>query len=380
MKKFLFPTLLVLLTCFIGCQKDTLLETPEVPVTTDVQQTIHEQYFAPLEIGELSFRNSCWTEVPAGSVDALADAIANTCENGIIYLKSGMHTENEMVTITKSVKIIGEEGAVLKVKSDLAPYNPDLSMNIFPGVHILDAPGTLIQDLEILPVDDDGGTAILIENSDASAVMRCDISNFQFSIMIEKSDRITAMFNTIVASSLWLTGEVQEALGITAINGESNYIADNDVSNAFFGVWACGSWGTYERNSTHDNMVGLILCNVPVYMLLPSGEVTGSEIPATGWKVTDNTSIGNFDNGIMVIDGSKYNKVWNNQVHGNGLSPMVGTAADIETFNDSYLFGFLTPEVHDNYIDTSNDPLTTIRNCGTDNTFIGGIDIGGDCR
>ncbi|MCB0522560.1 MAG: right-handed parallel beta-helix repeat-containing protein [Lewinellaceae bacterium] len=375
MKKLiqLLPILLVL--SIQSCQKDSTEKADQN------LQPENSRYTAPLNTGELTSRSGCdWTEIPAGSVDALADAIASTCDNGVIYLRAGMHTENLRVTVSKSVKIIGEAGAVLKIKSDLAPYNTDGTENIFPGLHILNAPGTLVQDLEIQPVDGDGGTAILIEKSDASAVMRCKISNFQFSIMIEKSDRITAMFNNIVATGLWQTGVVNEALGIVVINGKSNYISDNEVSNAFFGVWACGSWSTYERNSTHGNYIGLILCNVPLYMVLPSGDVTGAETPATGWKVSNNTSTDNFDNGIMVIDGSKFNKIWNNQVHGNGLSPLAGTAADIETFDDSYLFGFLTPSVQDNYIDATSDPATTTRNCGINNTFVGGTDIGGSCR
>jgi hypothetical protein len=376
MKRIIFATLVLTVWLLSGCQKDQL------PETQQAQSIPTTQYFTPVNIGEISTRGSCdWTELPAGSVDALAAAIANTCDNGVIYLKSGLHTETKHITITKPVKIIGENGAVLKIKSDLAPTNPVTgAIAILPGLHVLNAPGTLIQDLEIRPVDDDGGSAILFENSDASATMRCKISNFQFAVVVEKCDRMTIMFNKIATTSAWQTGVVAEAHAIMLVNGASSYVSDNEVSNSFFGIWACGEWGTLERNFCHGNAVGLILCNVPKGVILPSGEVTGSEIPATGWKTTNNTYTGNFDNGIMIIDGSKFNQVWNNQVHGNGLSPITGTAADIETYNDSYLFGFLTPKVRDNYIDTSSDPATTIRNCGTNNTFVGGIPIGGDCR
>ncbi|MCP3933670.1 MAG: hypothetical protein GY705_31770 [Bacteroidetes bacterium] len=147
-----------------------------MPAPVESQKTDTHQYFAPLTDGEISDRNGCDPIViPAGSVDALADAIAEICENGVIYLEGGMHTENEAVTITKSVKIIGKEGAVLKVFSELAPYDDAGLQNVFPGLHILNAPNTLIQDVTILPVDPDGGTAILIENSHGAAVMRCEI-------------------------------------------------------------------------------------------------------------------------------------------------------------------------------------------------------------
>ncbi|MCB0521115.1 MAG: right-handed parallel beta-helix repeat-containing protein [Lewinellaceae bacterium] len=374
MKKLLTSTFAIVLFVLLGCQKEN--PQPEQITTTE------GPYMAPLVItGEITSRSGCdWTEIPAGSVDALAAAIASACDNGVIYLRAGMHTENAVLTITKPVKIIGETGAVLRIHSELTPPDPTTgAFPVNPALHVLNAPGFLLQDIELQPSGADGGGALLLENSHQSGVMRCKFTNFQYSIAVQKSDRTTIMFNTVVSNGAWQAGG-PNAYGITIINGKSAYVSDNDVSNALFGIWACDRWGTAERNNTHGNAVGLILCNVPAALQFPDGFIGGSETPGTSWKVTNNTSTGNFDNGIMIIDGASNNRVWNNQVHGNGLFPLAGTAADIESFDDSHLFGFLTPKAHDNYIDATSDSATTIRNCGVNNTFAGGTAIGGSCR
>lgn len=329
MKKLLY--LLPILSVFFlhSCQKDAQPAT-----VAEAPQESADRYTAPLDLDGLSFRSGCpWAVIPAGSVDALAAAIAGICDDGVIYLKAGMHTENSSLTISKPVKIIGETGAILKIKSDVSTAPLPNPLPLHPALHILNAPGALVQDLDIQPLDEDGGCAILLENSHGCGVMRNKFTGFQFAILVEKSDRTTIMFNNVTATGKWQTGELPDVYSIVNINGKSPYISDNTVTNSVFGIWACDEWGTAERNETTGNMIGLILCKVPAAYQLPSGEVTGSLKSGTGWKVNANTSTGNFDNGIMVIDGASQNRLWNNTVHGNGLFPIAGTAADIETFS-----------------------------------------------
>lgn len=360
MKKLLLTSIAIAI-CLFGCQKDSTVEPAET------QQSTPDQYFAPIDLENLSSRNSCpWTVVPAGSVDALADAIENTCDDGVIYLKAGMHTENHALTITKPVKIIGETGAVLRIKSELTPADPATgSFPINPALHVLNAPGFLLQDVELQPSGTDGGGALLLENSHQSGVMRCKFNNFQYNIMVQKSDRMTVMFNTIVANGAWQTGG-PNTYGIVIINGKSAYVSDNDVSNALFGIWACDRWGTAERNFTHGNYIGLILCNVPPALQFPDGFIGGSEIPATGWKARNNKSTGNFNIGYLVIDGANNNLLENNNASGNG-------AYDMELTTDTYRFGFLTPAAYSNTVNTGNYPNITIKNCGPNNTVNGGV-------
>ncbi len=350
---------------FVACQKEQ--NPANIPAQED------KNYFVPDLKTFSTNRSSCeWTTLPAGSVDALAAAIANTCEGGIIYLKSGIHTESQSIVVNKTVKIIGEAGAVLKVKSALSPVDTaagNIPLNV--GLHILNAPGTLIQDIAIEPFDSNGGTAILIENSSQSAVIHCNITAHQFGIILEKSDRIALMRNTIVVSGAWQTGQVSEAHGIIVMNGKSAYVSDNDVSNALFGIWACDKWGTLERNNTHGNYIGVILCKVPPVIRLPGGQVTGAPFPATLWKTRQNNSSNNFNAGYLVIDGSNNNLLENNDGGSNGTY-------DYEIVGDSHRFGFLTPFAFDNTVYAK--PGQTVKNCGTNSTVIGGVavDIGVD--
>ncbi len=362
MKKLRFSALLFWGTLtFFACLKE------QNPANTPAQED--KNYFVPdMKTFSLS-RSSCdWTTLPAGSADALAEAIANTCEGGVIYLKSGIHTESQSVVIQKSVKIVGEAGAVLKVQSELSPVDTATgNIPVHAALHILNAPGTLIQDIAIEPLGSDGGAAILIENASQSAVIHCNITAHQFGIILEKSDRIALMRNTIVVSSAWQTGLVSDAHGIVVMNGKSAYASDNDISNALFGIWACDKWGTCERNSTHENYIGIILCKVPNgSMRLPGGQVTGAEFSATLWKTRQNHSYNNFDAGYLIIDGSNNNLLENNDGGNNATY-------DYEIVGDSYRFGFFTPFAFDNILYAK--PGQTVKNCGQNSTVIGGVAV-----
>ncbi len=368
--------LLAALLAFFSCQKEKT--APPAPSTDDAQ------YYTP-NLAELTAtdRSACdWTTIPAGSVNALAAAIAGACDNGVIYLKAGVHTESAAVLVNKPVKFIGETGAVLKLNAAFSLIDPVTNEYILhPGLHLLNTSNVLVQNLDIQPTGTDGGTAIFMENAPGSCVLKCGITNFQYGVLVQNSDRVAIMQNHIKASGLWQTGGIPEALNVVIINGKSAYVADNEVENALFGIWACDQWGTCERNNAHGNAIGLICCKVPPGgFFTPAGVAIGADQPGNHWKISQNTSTGNFDNGIMVIDGAHHNRIWNNQVHGNGLAPFAGTATDIEIFSDSHLFGFLTPAAHDNFVDASSDVATTIRNCSSGNTVVGGHLVSGGCR
>ena len=377
MKKITSSTILLATLFFIGCQKDlNIQETVQPPQSIDEShyyepsKELLASYDALRNAPTIGTRAACdWIEIPAGSTDALAQAINNACSGGVIYLKTGFHTETKQITITKSVKIIGQAGAVLKIKSSLRPGNATTE-KITPNValHILNAPRTLIQDLDIQPTDTDGGAAILIENSPESAVMRNKITNFQFGVLIEKSDRMAIMQNTIKVSGAWQTGQISAALGILIINGKSTYIAENLVSNAISGIFASDQWGTSFQNTASGNFLGMILCNAPKSLVLPSGQVTGSLIPATGWKFNNNTSTDNLNVGYVVIDGANRNILENNNAARNG-------SYDMELTTDSYRFGFLTPMSYDNTVNAGSFQNISIKDCGRNNKITGGIKV-----
>jgi Periplasmic copper-binding protein (NosD) len=362
---------------FVGCQKNVDQVATEAPQYLTDENHYYEpskellaSYDALTNPSTLKTRSACnWIELPAGSTDALAQAVTDVCAGGVIYLKSGVHTENKMVTISKSVILIGEKGAVLKVKSSLSSYDTvNMNVALKPALHFLNAPRSAVLDLEIQPIDGDGSTAILFENSNESAAIRCKISKFQSAVMVEKSDRMAIMKNTVVCSSSWQTDPFPFGESIVIINGKSAYISDNEVSNSLFGIWPCDEWGTCERNNTHGNFLGVILCNVPAGIyLLPSGRGVGAKIPTKGCKVRNNKSMEN-QWGILVIDGANNNILENNDIAKNA-------AYDIELTTDSYRFGFLTPMAYDNTVDVGSFSTVRVKDCGRNNKVIGGIKI-----
>ena len=374
MKKITSSAILLTTLFFIGCQKDLNVKEPVQPSQPIDESHYYEpskellaSYDALRNPSALGTRAACdWIEIPAGSTDALAQAINNACAGGVIYLKTGVHTETKPITITKSVNIIGAAGAVLKLNAALDTGTTG-AITLKPAIHILNAPNTALLDLDIQPTETDGGTAILFENSNQSCVLRCKFTKFQFSVMIEKSDRMVVLKNTIVVSSLWQTGKIGNAFGIVVINGKSGYIAENIVSNAIFGIWPCDQWGTCTQNTVTENLIGIILCNVPMGVFLPNGKVIGSLVPSTGWKTRNNKATDN-QWGYLIIDGANNNIIENNEAARNA-------AYDMELTTDSYRFGFLTPMSYDNTVNVGSYPNIRIKDCGRNNKVTGGIKV-----
>jgi nitrous oxidase accessory protein NosD len=377
--KFRIALTLFAATLLSSCQKDLLVQDAAVQTPPQIDEskyfTPSAAYLASLDAfarkPESSLRGAdCnWTEIPAGSTNALDKAIAAACEGGVIYLKSGVHIENNPVTVTKSIKIIGEAGTILRFKSAISPLDVTATISLKPVLHFLNAPRSLVQGIDIQPLASAGATALLFENSNESAVMRCKITNFQWSIWVEKSDRMVIMKNNITATDQWQTADAPEAEGITIANGKSVYVADNEINNCLFGIWACDRWGTCERNNTYGNYLGIILCNVPAgFYKFPDGQLKGSLIPGNNWKTRNNTSTDNLNVGILVIDGANGNIIENNNLSRNG-------DADIELTTDSYRFGFLTPMAYNNTVIAGSFTNIRIKDCGRNNQITGGIRI-----
>ena len=371
------PSLALLATMLlIGCQKDLNVQDTPQPKATDQSQYYEpsKAYLASLEAltkkSNLSTRAAChWIELAAGSIDALAQAVNDACEGGVIYFKAGTHTENKAITITKRLYLVGEAGAVLKFKSQLSQLSPSGTMTLNPSLHFNNAPQSAVLNLAIQTLDSDGSTAILFENSNESAVINSKITQFQSAIMVEQSDRVAIMRNTVVGSSAWKTGAAASGESIVVINGKSVYISDNDVSNAVFPIWPCDKWGTCERNYTHDSFLGIILCNVPAGgYILPSGKAVGALSPTTGYKVRDNNSTDNLTAGYLVIDGANNNIIENNNAARNGTY-------DMELTTDTYRFGFLTPKSYNNTVNAGAYQNIRIKNCGENNTVVGGVQV-----
>lgn len=375
MKNNTFIKLIAILPfLLIGCQKDIKQDPPTLQPNENNYYKPSDSYLRNLEAlaippTDISSRSSCyWTELAAGSNNALAAAITNACAGGVIFLKNGVHTETNPITITKSIIIIGEAGAVLKVKSSLSLLDARGNYKINPFIHFLNAPRSAVLDLNIQPMDTNGSTAILFENSHESGVLRSKFTGFQSAVILENSDRMAIMRNTIVGTSAWQTDPNLQAQSVIIMNGYSAYVSDNDISNSAVGIWPCSKWGTCERNYTHGDFIGIILCNVAKFMILPSGQITGSLSPATGWKVRNNLSTDNFNIGYIVADGSNNNLLENNDAARNALY-------DMELLTDSYRFGFLTPFVYNNVVNAGAYQYIRIKDCGKNDIINGGVRV-----
>lgn len=367
--KFILYALLLTLAAWSCTQEDNVQLTPENENLTDKwspdveQQLMQELHQLENALNEPAARAGRIITVPAGSQDALAAAIAQAGEGGLVYLRAGEHRESNMITISKKVSILGEKGAVVILNSQTTlPAIP-----LQAAFYVANAPGTSITGIEIQAEGAGGGTGILLENSDAARVFNCTITNYQFSIINQNGDDAVFFLNTTVNSNNWQVTPGASSIGIVNVNGSRVRIVGNDVSNAFFGIFACDYDGLCSSNKLHGNYIGLILCKVPAGSLpLPSGPIVGAEFSSTNWVVRNNFADSNFDVGYLVIDGAN-----NNLLYGNNASD--NARVDYDFAGDSMRFGFLTPKCFNNTARIKKG--NTVKDCGENNSITGGVTI-----
>ncbi len=384
MKRTMFFSILALTASLIlgGCSQEHPAPLTEPESSQEVKHPLEERA-RPLII-EMDVLDDIanaddggighWTEgnlveLPAGSADALAGAIATVGDGGIVLVKSGLHTESDGVTIANAVRIVGEPGAVMQIGSD--PYT-SYPATLDPALHVTGVSGrVVIWGLEMIPAAEIGGVAILVEDSPVAVIGKNNITGFQVGIWTHHGDNAKIYGNVIQTTNAWQTGKVPEAFGITIANGDDVGLKDNDISSALFGVWLCDGGAVYKTNNTHDNLIGFILCKVPSGALfLPGGEDAGSENSGHHCLVMGNKSTDNLANGYLVIDGAYDNVLLNNRASANGTY-------DIELAGDSYRFGFLTPSCYDNVAIVGDNSLI-VKDCGNNNTVVGGTLVDND--
>ncbi|MCC7244474.1 MAG: hypothetical protein IT269_02250, partial [Saprospiraceae bacterium] len=194
MKKTFLPFIaFVLITSiFFACQKESTLPDN---LNTDKNPVIGTDDRASYVI-------------PAGSINALAAALQ---DYSTVILAPGIHTEDGPVTVSGYKKIIGQDGAVLRVNT--TPFvNPEVPLQV--ALHLDHASGSAVHGLIIESSTPVGGTGILVENSTKVSIQNCKLRNFQFSILVEKSPLVNIHQNIIEASTAWQTGEISEGHGI----------------------------------------------------------------------------------------------------------------------------------------------------------------------
>lgn len=296
-------------------------------------------------------------ELPPASVDGLAAALAAAGNNGTVLVRAGLHTESGMVTVTKKVKIIGEPGAILEFSTTPHPLG-DLN----PSLYLNHANDVVVWGVEIRPSGTEGGTAILMNKATHALIANNLLRNQQTGIFNQNADHAMIVGNTII-----ITPTAAAQNGIANCNGKDVTIATNEVSNGVFGIWACDEKGFLLGNNVHENFIGIILCKVPAPpngYTLPGGQAIGSDKPGGKWIVTGNTATGNGW-GYLVIDGANKNTLVNNAASASGFY-------DVEFTGDTYRFGFLTPASFNNRFEAGSYPAIVVKNCGNNNTIIGG--------
>ena len=380
MRKFFFYS--ILLVCGVShyaCNKDqAFIQATDSSALTEkqrVQQTVRNYLYEArkaqgLSSIDLTTRNSGqWVVVPAGSADALAAAINSAGSGGVVYLKAGTHTESLPITIRTSITIIGEDGSTLKIKSPINPPDSIKAVVLTPAFHVLNAPQTALFNLSVDPVDSAGGGFALFENSPQSALMYNKINQFGYGAVVEGSDQFVAIGNHIISNNLWKTKVVRETMGILSINGKSTYIAQNEIENFFAGIFVSDKYGSIVGNNTHDDKFAIVTCGYGLPLRLPQGNIAATKVEAESWKILNNQISNSSYDGIAMISGTKWSVVQGNVITGSGIF-------DYDLGGDTHRFqgGRLLVTSHDNTIMASSGQ--TIKDCGSNNTVIGGTLLG----
>ena len=305
--------------------------------------------------------NAFAVTVPAGSVDGLADAIAEAGPGGEVVLAAGIHQITSTVLVDIPVSIVGEEGAVLESATPMVEDGPTI---IEAALHIKGADGASVRNLTIqAPAGATANTGILIESSADVKVMDNQIIAHQQGILIQRGDRALVKSNAIqIVSDPEYVGVVEN--GIVVINGKNVNVKDNWVSGATIGIWLSDENGDASGNTTQGNALGFVLCHPRGFVI--SGELVSADFSATGWTVYQNNSVGNMW-GYLVVDGCSKNILTNN-------SAALNSMYDMELTGDTMRFGFLAPKSYDNIVVQGlNYKGLKIKDCGENNRIYGHV-------
>jgi len=292
--------------------------------------------------------------VPAGSVDALAGAIAEAGPGGEVVLAAGLHQISGTVMVEIPVSIVGEDGAIL----ESANSGPDDVVNA--ALHIRGADGARIENLIIqTPADANvpaANAGIVIENASDVQIVYDQIRGHTNGILIEHGDRALLKGNAVQTTKD----------GIVLINGRDVSIQDNWASCTRFGIWIGSERADVTGNTMQGNTIGLLLCSPRNFVI--SGELRSTDTPATGCMVYQNYA---FDNawGYLVFDGAFNNLLMNNAAAFN-------SSYDIELGGESMRFGILTPTTSGNTVMQGLKYTgLKVKVCGIDNQALGHVDL-----
>ena len=307
------------------------------------------------------------------------DAIEEIDEGGTITLEPGEHCENETVIIDKRINLVGMDGAVLIIEPTL-PEGADAKV----GLHVSNASGVRIENIEIQPKSDPIAGAVLFESSPNSIIKNCTIENHIWGIVLYHSNGTTIEGNNV-------KGINKLSNGMVVITSKNLTVSGNTFTKHHFGAWISDIDGDFTGNSLQDNHIGVLPCAVQdSSVVLPRQSIfVFSEPPAKGWTISKNKFTDNEWFGILLFDGSTGITIESdNTYEGNGglidveckNNPgtfMTFNGADIEIGAGYEYEGNCTFSIKENVVSdynkiNVNDSTITVINCGGDTNEING--------
>ncbi len=361
MSKLSLVALLALGIVLWGCSEEYAgIEESAAPQAGETLQQVGDhidevEAMLAQEAVEVEFRGTT-VVVPAGSVDALADAIDEAGNNGRVILAAGDHYESGSVVISTRVRIEGEPGAVLI--SEVS----DQGWNMDPALHVKDVNNVRITGLEIRSESGVGNTGILVEDGRRTRIENNHIEGFGFAIWVYGGDNVRILDNVAIGlgTGSWWGIVVQKGIGAVVRGNESSFF--------WTGYFLSDKRGAAYQNEAHDNVAGMFLCTAQ-FNFLPSGQAVVAPEAANDWVVTDNNSYGNQNSGYQLQDGSFKNLVVQNRSDNNGAYDIWVTGPFLNP-DGSILF----PTTYENTIITVGEFSDyLVKKCGENNKVIGGV-------
>ena len=283
--------------------------------------------------------------VPAGSTDALEDAIAEAGPDGTVLLESGAHSESSRVVVDIPVSIIGEEGAVLEV------------IKIGFGLHILDTEDVLVEGVSFFPpAGERGDVGILIQDSPHVIIRNNAFAGLETGIFVHGGDHVEIAGNVFTDIARW---------GFIHVNGAHARVTGNVMDGISNGMFLCSTKGQCYDNAISNTGVGILLCRFgDGWVVWPDGSSDGAAQPATQWHVANN-KIEHTAIGILPTDGAYRNLINNNEI---------SSSADVDILLEGEFIdedGVFYPAAIENTVTLGKYKNVTVWDFGIDNKING---------
>ena len=374
MRSLFIAFLSCLSVLFIACDKDNATSTSATAQEAEYIETAEQQL---AEIERMVFQDNFAGErkvvdLPAGSINGLQAAIDEAGPNGVVNVKSGLHVEETTVNVNVTVRIIGEEGAVIESKYP-GVKTPPVVVN--PVIRIENGNYVHVSNIQFVPGTEtgEGNVGILVYNADYAYIKDNDFQGYQMAVIVDDSDFAFIQDNT--ANGLFSEGYVLPlSIGIANLGDAHARTKNNHMTDFGTGYFASGNNGIYSGNTAEGGQTGFFYCTGVGLVSFPDGTPISASEAANDWvgifNLAKNTGIGH-----LIIDGVNNCKIISNSAENCSVY-------DVEFVGPTLRFG--TPEplpttFENLFIDGSSTDIE-VKDCGVDNVIIGGqlVDLAED--